>query len=221
MALSFSRIAHESTLSPLVILLALYFFYRAFNNEKYRLNFVLGGLFLGLSFYTYRTSRLIAPLLVLILTLFFAKKALQRWPFLVVSGAVAAMVIFPYIHMDFIAPDSGTESRLADVLILYRANPLALFIKNYRSYFSFAYLFSSGEMDTMPGMGGVHGMFQYYMLVLIPAGLIFIMLSAIAETPVRQGIHLPRHRGNPLPSSRRSDRHSSSRAPFVYRNPGV
>ena len=71
-------------------------------------------------------------------------------------------------------------------------NPLALFISNYRSYFSFAYLFSSGEKDTMPGMAACMECFSttcssLYRLV----GLSFILLSAIKRRPyVKESIFL-------------------------------
>jgi len=68
--INFSRIGFRAIMSPLFAVLAIYFLLVALRSRKYILNSLLGGIFLGLGFYSYIAFRAL-PLLAVIIWLIY------------------------------------------------------------------------------------------------------------------------------------------------------
>jgi len=68
--INFSRIGFRAIMSPLFAVLAIYFLLVALRSQKYILNSLLGGIFLGLGFYSYIAFRAL-PLLAVIIWLIY------------------------------------------------------------------------------------------------------------------------------------------------------
>lgn len=107
----FSRNDYRVISQPLVQLLAIWFFLRGLRGtpaepvpvvgrgwRRSRRDFILAGIFLGLTLYTYTGARFF-PFVILgiaILALLFARKEIRRlWPWIVLSGLVALAVFAP------------------------------------------------------------------------------------------------------------------------------
>src|SRR3989344_9317031 len=75
LSLQFNRMVHENNLSVFLILYGLIFFLKAEKNKWY---FLISGILFGLSIYAYHDAKIITPLLLGGLFLFYKKKYLSK-----------------------------------------------------------------------------------------------------------------------------------------------
>lgn len=141
-AIHFSRIGFRADLVPFFVTFALYFFVKGLKKKEIK-DFVFGGIFLGLGFYTYLAFRLIvlAGFLFLIYLYFFRKEIFKEnfkgiLSFLLVGFLVAlpAGIYFFKNPQDFIGRATG-------VSVMNFENPffefLKSFVSNFLSFFAF------------------------------------------------------------------------------------
>lgn len=131
--LNYSRLAMEPITLPLLITVTSYFFWRGIRSGR-TVHYGLGGLFLGLSLYTYRAARLLPLMLLVYVACYTAtmrrldKRLLTRW---VVLFAVALLLFLPLAHFAVTHPDIYF-SRAGDVSIFNPAlnggSPLRAFL---------------------------------------------------------------------------------------------
>ncbi|MFB0545714.1 MAG: ArnT family glycosyltransferase [Anaerolineae bacterium] len=91
----FSRVSIEPVLVPLFSSLSFYFLWRAFRTNHWR-TFIVTGLLLGLSLYTYRVAWFLPPFLALFLAyrVFLEKGFLHRYGLRLVLLAIVALLTF-------------------------------------------------------------------------------------------------------------------------------
>jgi len=144
-----SRISFEGFMPFLLCTMAgTYFFLRSFSVKWYLL---LSAAFFGISLYTYFPARLFIPFFVIGLSVIYAKKLLRHLPVLFISFCVGFIVMLPLLGS--IMFDNGL-SRWDQVSIFAHPPNDESIVKhitnNYMSHFSYAFLFSKGDID-MPG----------------------------------------------------------------------
>lgn len=167
----FSRGGWEVSAATTFILLGIYGFVKAQTNPKFLFVSVLGFL---LSIYTYHAARIVSPLLVLSLLVFYRKKLLSKWKptkHLLLSGILGIVVCIPLL-IDLLGPAGVSRAAgvglFADEGPFWRTNeqrgehkefasPLSTllhnkavnyglaFAENYLEHFDGDFLFISGD----------------------------------------------------------------------------
>lgn len=95
-ALQFNRMAHENNLSLFLILLGLLFFIKSLKTINYIL---LSFPTFGLSMYAYHDARLIAPILIVILTFLYRKIFWAHKKKILLAIAIFGLMIIPIINL--------------------------------------------------------------------------------------------------------------------------
>lgn len=115
--LFYARVALRAISLPLTAALAAYFLHRAMNRSARSgvANWLLAGLFLGLSLYTYMAARILFVILALFLIYFFLMYSSTSlpWPRLLTFLLTAALVSAPLAIWLVMHP--GAESRILEV----------------------------------------------------------------------------------------------------------
>lgn len=187
-----SRGAFEANLTTLFLPLALYFYLKAKQNNKF---LIIAVIMAGVNVFTYHSARLVTPLLFGLLMLLDYKKFVKdKWFWL--SACIAML----FIVLVFVSFTQGGGTRLASSSIFqlssdqrYTAvqtgandfvsrifyNKVAFlsstFLKNYLSYFSPQFLFTSGAAEATYGM--IPGKAVMYLpeILLIVGFLIYLV----------------------------------------------
>ncbi|HVZ58487.1 MAG TPA: glycosyltransferase family 39 protein, partial [Patescibacteria group bacterium] len=190
--LQFSRAAFEGNIGDCFLILALLFFFKAWRQAAY---YLLFALFMILSMYSYHSFRLIDPLIVGILIIFFLKEIFRQKKWFAVSVFIIIVSTIP-IYSSFIQ-EGGTSARLSMVTvfsdpvvqqlsaqqelkahqqhnlineIIYNRRVIFIpqIIKGYLDHFNFDFLFLHGD-------GGVqHHAYNIGMLYLWDFPFIFL-----------------------------------------------
>jgi 4-amino-4-deoxy-L-arabinose transferase-like glycosyltransferase len=188
-AVSMSRGAFEANLAILFLPLGIYFFLK----NKYLFSVII----FALSFYSYHSARFVTPLILLILVCF--KKFNQKMIF---PGVILGILLIPGIYsaiskgnartadVSIVSPTGGWKA-VADRR--FEANILGLpdfasrffsnkpiyvssaFLKNYLSYWSPQFWFTSGAGEATYGMITGRGTF-YYVDILFLAGFLVLLI---------------------------------------------
>ncbi len=155
-----SRIAFEAVSQLTVITLLLFFIYKTYE-EDFLINSsnlffaIVAGFFLGLSVYSYTSSRLIAfPMAVAVVFIYRRRRYLLRNISFVLSFLIS---LIPYAVFVKRNPDALTV-RFKETTYLYDPGlsffeKTLLFIKNYISFFSPEYLLTKGDVNLRLGIG--------------------------------------------------------------------
>ena len=204
----FSRGAWESSAALSFIIIGTYFFFKSIK-EKFIINFLLFTINFVLSLYIYHSARLVAPLLVLSLTVLYFKNLIKKLPQIIIPifiGILLAIpVAFSFLH------NGGTErlggvGLTADQGPIWRANELinhhnnvklinraihnkrVLYLiswgQKYASHFDLNFLSINGDevpRSKVPDMGQIH-------LIELPflfLGLIFLIKSTLYTPKVK------------------------------------
>jgi len=128
---NFSRISFRVIMLPFVFVFFLYFFLKALDNIKEKINptfnFTIAGLFYGLGFYTYTTYRISAfifPVIAFLYWLIFSKK--ERKVFfegILVFIFVSAITLAP-LAIYFVSHPADFFGRSSQVSIFAQENPI-------------------------------------------------------------------------------------------------
>ena len=143
--LHFSRIAFELISFPLFFVLGLTCLIRFLRGER---RLVAAALFFAIALYTYVPAKLIVPLFLGGFALAFRRRWMARR-----REALAALALFAIAAAPLISFDLKNYERagqyVRDTSLLYSDAPLgeraARFVANYGSFFSTAFLFTSGD----------------------------------------------------------------------------
>lgn len=94
-----SRIGHEVNASFSFLIFGLLFFFRFLDKKKWSL--IFSALFLGLSFDSYQSTKIIIPILALVLFILFYKNIIKERAMLILSIIAGAIVILPILLSAF------------------------------------------------------------------------------------------------------------------------
>ena len=202
-----SRIAVEANLALFFIVAGIWFTLSGLLREKWW--FILGALFLGLSVWTYNSARVFVPLLLVTLIFIYRYELIALWraqKLFIIHYSLFIILFFLPMFYQLIIPagqarynwvailDEGAisqidnrrnTSNLPGPLPRLLNNKIVYFLdsfgKNYLSYFSPDFLFSSGGTQyqfSVPGKGLIYPTEA----LLIAIGLLWIIKKRSKET---------------------------------------
>jgi 4-amino-4-deoxy-L-arabinose transferase-like glycosyltransferase len=186
-----SRGAFEANLTTFFLPLGFYLFLKGLNDPKY---LFWSAIIFGLNLFTYHSAKLVTPLLVLFLFIYY-----RTWKTLPVVVFTLMFLLMIYTQTlggigrisersIFVgALDEGAKIKIAE--IQKGANPILArllhnkyqvvitrFIGNYQQYFSGKFLFTQGPKETTYGMLPGRGVLYWFELVFI-AGLVLVIVD--------------------------------------------
>lgn len=169
--LTFSRIAFEGNMSLFFTTLGIYLFLLGI--KKSRL-FTLSLISFSLAIYSYHSARLIVPLFLIGLLIFYRQEILKKIKFLLAAGFISLIFSLPLIYTTLtnfedvvkrpanvsIFKDKGVEGKLWEAHVFDKNQSIFLtrllhnkpyyyllsFLKNYSTHFSGGYLFLFGDL---------------------------------------------------------------------------
>jgi len=94
-----SRLGHEVNASYAFFIFGLLFFFRFVNKEKWSL--YLSALFLALSFDSYQSTKLVAPVILLALVILYFKKLIANKKTVIISALIGFFVALPILATSF------------------------------------------------------------------------------------------------------------------------
>jgi len=194
--LQFSRTAYEANISVFFFVLGLVFFYQGLLKSKY---FLLSGLALILSMWSYHAPRVFVPIFVLALTIIYYRELRSRWKMVLITFFVTLILLLPLIYI-FFSPaglirakgiSSLENPKIVDRSITWilqdNKDPMAIilhnrrieyareFVKGYLEHFNPEFLFlerAAGKYRA-PGVGLLY-LWELPFLVL---GIIILFLT--------------------------------------------
>lgn len=200
--IALSRGAFEANLPTLLTPLGVLFFLKAKKQKAYML---AAALSFGLGLFSYHSFRLLFPLIMAFLYLFF-KPAIAKYK-------MPLFLLAFFVSVALYTMFAGASSRIADVSILgesswkavsearYHAvvmgmpdfvarifnNKLTyivgLFTKNYLSYFSTQFLFTEGAGEATYGMAPGIGLLYTLELLFLLSFLVYIVVNKLYKSP--------------------------------------
>lgn len=175
--LPFSRVAFEYTLALTLFMLgnlSILFFLKKGRSWI----FFLALLFWGASMYTYHSQRLVVPLFVGGLAIFYWKRftPLLNWKVILTTLILGIALLFPLIRSGL--RSGGTQARFASVSIFsLPLKPLdyaQVLAANYLDHFNFDFLFLTGDVNPRHHAPDV-GMLLLWDLPFLLAGIYFLL----------------------------------------------
>lgn len=94
-----SRLGHEVNASSSFLIFGLLFFFRFLDKKKWSL--VISSLFLGLSFDSYQSTKIIIPIIAFVLFVLFYKKIIKEKLVLAISFVLGFVVVLPILLSTF------------------------------------------------------------------------------------------------------------------------
>jgi 4-amino-4-deoxy-L-arabinose transferase-like glycosyltransferase len=197
-SIHFSRAAFEAHLAAYYNLLAIYFFIKSFLNKKF---IIFSFVFFVLSFYTFNSNRISAPLILLFLLIYYRQKISKNLKYLVISIIISILLILPSLNYLF---SSESKLRLQEVSIynnleiLKRSNSriehdgssifakiihnrrleyFKDYLKHYTDNFSLRFLFTHGDVNPRLAVRGMGQLYIWDLLFLIFGIIILIKKS--------------------------------------------
>ncbi|OGY16751.1 MAG: hypothetical protein A2784_04680 [Candidatus Chisholmbacteria bacterium RIFCSPHIGHO2_01_FULL_48_12] len=195
-----SRVAFEAMLAAAFNLAGIYFFVKAIHKSGWYL--ILSAIFFGLTVYTFNSNRLLTPLLVLALTLIYAKNLWAKKTAVIVAaiiGLVLALPLIPYwrspesklrwhevnIFSDLkvilesnrrIAADGG--GRVAKLIHHRYLGHAANFLHHYFDHFKGQYLWVTGDGNPRFSTQSTG---QFYLIEALPllVGLYWLLTRSV------------------------------------------
>jgi 4-amino-4-deoxy-L-arabinose transferase-like glycosyltransferase len=148
---------------------------------------VLASILAGFTAVSYHAMKVYVPLLILLAAAVYWRELWRlRWEPLVYAGLVFGVLAGPSLYLTLRDPGGG--ARLAQTSVLNDSSfSLALMARQYGSYFSPSFWFTSGDGDPMhlpPGQG---------LFPLAAAPLLLIGLGALAWMALRSGDRAARY----------------------------
>lgn len=112
-----SRLGHEVNAAFSFLIFGLIFFFRFLDKKKWSL--ILSAIFLGLSFDSYQSTKIIIPILALVLFILFYKNLIKEKAVLVFSIIAGAIIVLPILLSTF---DEGVLIRFSATNLLGNSN---------------------------------------------------------------------------------------------------
>src|SRR3989338_5319375 len=162
--LLFSRMSLEVITLPFFFLLGFYFLL-----GKTKKDYVLSGVFFGISLYTYAAAKLFVPLFFFCYILIHKKEMLtntfirMHWK----SALILLLIALPIYYLSFFG--HGNE-RFMQVSAISADHPGTTITSNYLSYYSPRFLFFQGDSNVRNSVPG-YGQFLPVMAVLFLLGI--------------------------------------------------
>ena len=158
---------------PLVFALAWWLFLRAHRKGA---SLLPAALAFGLCFYTYRSAWVAVPPFLVLLVLLYARDLLARPRESMKAGGLLLASLIPLAYHLLLGPDDRAATSWI-FNIDSEQSTLSLFIEQYRSYFTTAFLFEDGDNGPilrhyLPG----HGVLYWFMLPMVLAGVVQVLL---------------------------------------------
>ncbi len=118
-----SRAAFEANVASFFIVFGVYAFIKAVNTKPWYLT--LSAISFALSFYTFNTTRIVAPLLVFVLVIVFWRKLWENKKSTLIAGLVGGLLVLPLIPF-LLSPQANLRFRevniFSDIRIVEEAN---------------------------------------------------------------------------------------------------
>lgn len=195
-----SRGAFEANLTTFFLPLGLYFLLKGLKNNNF---LYLGSLTLGLNLFTYHSAKIITPSVIIFFILLYRKELLKiKKVNILFSGIILA--IFGTLTLYTFTIGAGTRAKdvsifngaVEEASVFYHQsinsgnNPLIAkltynkftidvnrFFRNYLSYFSPQFLFTSGPAEATYGMIPGRGVLYLFEVPFIILSLVFLIKS--------------------------------------------
>ncbi|NCN03565.1 MAG: hypothetical protein GW942_00655 [Candidatus Pacebacteria bacterium] len=172
--LHFSRTGFESGIALSIIIWAAYFLIRSFNEKKFSLISLLFSTFLFvLSLYTYHSSKIVSPLLVLMILLWNRKQLKVKFTSLAISAATALGLAYPLIKDSLY----GKGLERAGTLIFMQTDSfleaLGIFFKQFFAHLNPIFLIL-GQSTSFRHGDGQWGVLLPVTFFLVICGVLFI-----------------------------------------------
>lgn len=164
----FSRPGHEAAIALFFEILALYLFFKAVNNRSWT-NLIFSGLSFITTLYTYNSSRIVTPLLALMLIILYRKVfSFKQW---LLTLFLCLIILQPF--WQFISSPAGLVRSQQASIFYQDVSLLETFIKNYWQSASPWTLFVAGDFyDKAPHYIGLLHIFE---LPFFITGLIYLL----------------------------------------------
>ncbi len=175
-----ARVGMRLPFFPLLLAPALYYLVRALKNRKQN-DFVLTGIFVGLSVYGYTSARITPLVIGLGLALYLAHRAsrghrVQSLWWIGIAALIAIVVAIPFLRVTFDLGDAvfyRTLTRMSDAERPLPGAPLELFLKNmWNALRMFTWDFGNTWILAPPGrpaLDWVSGALFHFGLVIVVA----------------------------------------------------
>ncbi|NCN87366.1 MAG: hypothetical protein GW941_00555 [Candidatus Pacebacteria bacterium] len=172
--LHFSRTGFESGIALSITIWAAYFLIRSFNEKKFSfLSLLFSAILFVLSLYTYHSSKIVSPLLVLMI-LFWNKKELKaKFTSLAVSGIAAVGLAYPLIKDSLFG--KGLE-RAGTLIFMQTDSPLealGIFFRQFFAHLNPTFLVL-GQSTSFRHGDGKWGVLLPVTFFLVICGILFI-----------------------------------------------
>ena len=200
-AIHFSRGAWESNVATFFILLGIYAFIKGLRSQNW---LYVSSISLILSMYTYQSTRVVVPLLVLLILIFYFKKLFVKKN--IILAIVSFVILLPFLFISFsnqglarfqglsifndpgpglrVNVDRGEHNNPGSLAALFYHNKVInyslSFLSHYSDHFSPSFLFIEGDSlgrNKVPEMGQMY----IFELVTFLAGLYFLIKKNFAH----------------------------------------
>jgi len=191
-----SRAAFEANVASFFIVLGVFSFLKAVNTKPWFL--VLSAVSFALSFYTFNTARIVAPLLVLVLAVISIKFLWQNKKQSIVATFIGALLILPLVPF-LLSPQANLRFRevniFSDISIVETSNQkianddnawwskvinnrrvgyAQAYVKHYLDHFDPTFLFISGDVNPRFSTQQV-GQLYLWDIVFLGVGIVMLI----------------------------------------------
>jgi 4-amino-4-deoxy-L-arabinose transferase-like glycosyltransferase len=194
-----SRGGFEANLTTFLLPLGIYLFLRGLKDPG---KFVWSSVVFGLNLFSYHSAKLVTPLIIGALIYFYSKRlaGIKKKKYLhqalIVLSVFLALTVYTFTKgaarraQDISIASGALEEQAMDRLEAINSgiSPFVArllhnkywvisrrFVNNYRQYFSFKFLFSSGPAEATYGMIPGRGMLYWFELPLLLGFIIFVL----------------------------------------------
>ncbi len=137
--IQFSRVAFEANLALFFFVLGALFLYRFLNRDS-RPSLFISLISLVLSIYTYHSSRVVVPVFLIAILVYYRKQFLARWRLVIASGILVVILLYPLarntLHTGALSARYQTVAAKLDPGVI---------ASNYLSHFDLNFLFITGD----------------------------------------------------------------------------
>lgn len=171
-----SRISFEVISQPAVMVWAVYFYVRTYADleaSKYQnLSAIIAGALIGVSVYTYSTSRVLSfAFLLSILLIYYQRRYWRSHAWVILSAGVS---LIPYVLFSLSNPGALTH-RFSLLTYIYNAqlsllDKASIFLTNYFSYLDLDFLLINGDLN-LRHHSGMNGEIYFAVIILFIIGI--------------------------------------------------
>ncbi len=198
----FSKFNHEANFALFFFLLGILLFYLSLNKGKFLPWSVLS---FGICFITYHPSKVIVPLIVLLLTVLYFRKLLQNK----LNSLISAVIIVSFIILVFLNPELLGIARIKQTSLGKEAWKINVIATQYSWHFLPDYLFITGDKN--PRHSSQTGHFYKIDAIFLIAGLLYLVYKRSKQGFVLLSWALLA----PLPSALVAEAPHAARASFM------